>query len=63
MADFEAGQDLAADNPNSVSGPARAPRLWRCLNCGQMVFSGAQEAPSDICQGCKDMTTWQPLPE
>ena len=47
----------------STASPPRPPRKWRCLNCGQMVFTAAHDLPADVCQFCKDMTTWQALQE
>jgi hypothetical protein len=31
-------------------------RLWRCPNCGQVLFS---DPPPDMCAFCEDFTTWQ----
>jgi hypothetical protein len=33
-------------------------QLWRCPNCGQVHFA---EAPPDMCDFCRDFTTWQPI--
>ena len=33
--------------------------LWRCMNCGQQVFVAVSLDPPDVCQYCRDMTTWQ----
>jgi hypothetical protein len=30
--------------------------LWRCPNCGQLIFS---DYPPDKCAFCDDFTTWQ----
>ena len=57
------GQVQANDRVLSPSSQARAMRQWRCLNCGQLVFTAADDAPPDLCQGCKDMTTWRALAE
>ena len=32
---------------------------WRCLNCGQLIFVEIDQEPPEICQFCRDMTTWQ----
>jgi rubrerythrin len=32
--------------------------LWRCPNCGQVIFTLPEEAPPDTCDYCQDMTTW-----
>jgi len=32
---------------------------WRCLNCGQHIFVVIDTDPPDICEYCKDMTTWE----
>jgi len=32
---------------------------WRCLTCGQHIFVDVDLAPPDICEYCKDMTTWE----
>jgi predicted RNA-binding Zn-ribbon protein involved in translation (DUF1610 family) len=32
---------------------------WRCPNCGQTVFTAPDYEPPDICNYCRDMTTWQ----
>lgn len=34
-------------------------RQWRCMNCGQHIFTTVQDTPPDICAYCCDMTTWQ----
>lgn len=39
----------------------RQIRHWRCLNCGQMVFTVGQHPPPDTCDYCADMTTWHPV--
>lgn len=36
---------------------ASAVHLWRCPNCGQVHFA---ETPPDMCDYCRDFTTWQP---
>jgi hypothetical protein len=32
-------------------------RLWKCPNCGQVHFG---DVPPDMCDFCRDFTTWQP---
>jgi hypothetical protein len=32
---------------------------WRCPNCGQTLFTAPDYEPPDICNYCRDMTTWQ----
>lgn len=34
---------------------------WRCLTCGQQHFTTSDREPPDICDYCKDMTTWELL--
>jgi predicted RNA-binding Zn-ribbon protein involved in translation (DUF1610 family) len=36
---------------------------WRCPNCGQTIFTGIDSEPPDICNYCRDMTTWQRVEE
>ncbi|MFN8375055.1 MAG: bifunctional DNA primase/polymerase [Anaerolineae bacterium] len=33
-------------------------KLWKCPNCGQVHFA---EEPPDMCDFCRDFTTWKPL--
>jgi len=32
---------------------------WRCPNCGQHIFVVRGLEPPDLCEYCKDMTTWE----
>ncbi len=50
-----AGNDEACANSKHLTDAIR----WRCLNCGQNIFVVSDTEPPDICQYCKDMTTWQ----
>ena len=36
---------------------------WRCPNCGQTLFTAPDYEPPDICDYCRDMTTWQRVDE
>lgn len=49
------------DQPKSQ--PVPPPRIvrYRCPNCGQLYFCDSESEPPDICQYCRDMTTWQRL--
>lgn len=33
---------------------------WYCPNCGQIYFG---DNPPDMCDFCRDFTTWKPLPK
>jgi len=57
--------DTESDNKPSKQGQEPESRRvtgvkrLRCPNCGQHIFVAAESEPSEICQYCKDMTTWQ----
>jgi uncharacterized OB-fold protein len=52
---------LSTDPQEKNSLVPEQPQIirWRCPNCGQTLFTAADDYPPDICDYCKDMTTWQ----
>ncbi|GAB4516189.1 MAG: hypothetical protein OHK0046_21090 [Anaerolineae bacterium] len=45
--------ELLSDEPSRT-------RLWQCPNCGQVLFS---DQPPDMCDFCRDFTTWRLIAE
>ncbi|MDQ7025357.1 MAG: hypothetical protein Q9P01_01125 [Anaerolineae bacterium] len=52
---------MSNETPEKQSSTTEKKRVvrWRCPNCGQTLFTAPNDEPPDICNYCRDMTTWQ----
>ena len=52
-------EDKNGARDKNAGNQEKQTERWRCPNCGQHVFVDARCEPPDICQYCKDLTTWE----